>query len=284
MAEENLNQGTTEPTQATTMEAAFAQSKQTDTQTAEPTVANVEADSNVTEQTTPVADNSSTPTFTDPNSIPEELMPIYKNMQAGFTKAMQGNADLKRKAEMVDAFEQNPQATIRQLAAQYGVDLNQAQQQAVQTAPEADPNWQPNQWEEVIGRAETRAVDKIMQELGPTLNSTMNELKSLKKERTERILDDRIPEWRNYETEMIRNLEQHPTLANDPVKLAELSMPDEVKKGRAYKKAMDELSKKSNSSKVATTQSVKAESSQTKANTMNEAYIQAKRMLGQPIN
>jgi hypothetical protein len=81
MAEENLNTGTTEAQPATTMQDAFAQTKSAEAQA---TVPAATTDSQVVEQQPPVAENSSDPTFFDPNAVPEELLPAYKNMQSAF--------------------------------------------------------------------------------------------------------------------------------------------------------------------------------------------------------
>ena len=48
------------------------------------------------------------PTFFDPNSIPEELKPAYKQMQAAFTKKMQGISGDKQKIEAYNAFMSDP--------------------------------------------------------------------------------------------------------------------------------------------------------------------------------
>jgi len=278
MAEENLNTaGTTEAQPATTMQDAFAQTKSAEAKATAPVAT---TDSQVVEQQQPVADNSSDPTFFDPTAVPEELLPAYKNMQSAFTKKTQNISELTRKAQMVDAFEANPEATIRQLANQYGITFNQAQQAVEQAAPEADPNWQPATWQEVMSRAEERAEQRIMEKLAPTINSTMNELKTLKKSETEKMLNDTIPDWRSYETEMVEILKKHPTLHDDPIKLAELAMPAEVKEGRAYKKALDKLQKKVDSSKVTASNGVNVEASQPRANSFNEAHLQARRQLG----
>jgi hypothetical protein len=57
-------------------------------------------------------------------------------------------------------------------------------------------------------------------------------------------------------------------------------MPAEVKEGRAYKKALDKLQKKVDSSKVTASNGVNVEASQPRANSFNEAHLQARRQLG----
>ena len=260
MAEENLDAGTTEGT--TIAEAT------------------VEPESSTATEVQPVANGGDETTFFDPTAVPDELQPAYKNMQGQFTKKMQGLSDSRQKVDAYDQFMANPEQSLRQLANQYGVQFGN--QQAAPTAPESQENWEPKSWNELLDRADERAESRIMGRLAPVLNPMMEELKTVKKSETQRTLDAAWPEWRQYETEMVEVLKKHPTLHDDPLTLAQLATPTDVKESRAYKKALDTLQKKVSSSKVATSSGVKSDnnSSSSKATSFHEAYLQAKRTMG----
>ena len=264
MAEENLDAGTT--TEGTTIAEATA-----------PVETPVET-STATEVTTAPATNGDN-TFFDPSAVPEELMPAYKNMQGQFTKKMQGLSDSRQKVEAYDQFFANPEQSLRQLAQQYNVDLGNNQSAPV--VPEAQENWEPKSWNELLDRADARAEERIMQKLAPVINPMMEELKTVKKSETQRKLDDAWPEWRQYESEMVDVLKKHPTLADDPVTLAELATPNDIKESKAYKKALNTLNKKATSSKVSTSSGVKSDTNTSaKATSFHEAYLKAKRTVG----
>ena len=265
MADENLDASTT-TTEGTTIAEATA-----------PVETPVET-STATEVTSPPATNGDN-TFFDPSAVPEELMPAYKNMQGQFTKKMQGLSDSRQKGEAYDQLFANPEQSLRQLAQQYNVNLGN--QQPAPVVPEAQENWEPKSWNELLDRADARAEERIMQKLAPVINPMMEELKTVKKSETERKLDAAWPEWRQYETEMVDVLKKHPTLADDPVTLAELATPNDIKESKAYKKALNTLNKKVDSSKVVTSPGVKADTNTAKRPmSFHESYIQAKRQIG----
>ena len=145
----------------------------------------------------------------------------------------------------------------------------------------AQDAFEPQTWEEVLSKAEERAEARLMQRLEPILNDMTSTTRSLTKSETERRLDSAWPEWRQYESEMIEVLNQHPTLANDPEKLAELATPGAVKESKAYKRALETLRAKEGAARVSGPGTgVQATPSPQKARTFNEAYIEAKRALG----
>ena len=55
------------------------------------------------EQTTTTANQTDQETFFDPNSVPEELVPAYKQMQAAFTKKTQSIAEERKQAAELKA-------------------------------------------------------------------------------------------------------------------------------------------------------------------------------------
>lgn len=172
-------------------------------------------------------------TFFDPNDIPEELLPAYKNMQSAFTKKTQAYAAGKHKVEAYDAFEQNPVGTLQTLAQQYGFQL-------VQPNPEqsgGEQDFQPQTWEEVLTKAEQQAEQKVLKRLEPLIGK----VQQLQQSNTESFLDNNYPDWRNYEDQMLGLMKAHPTLSSDPGLLYKMAVPDEVIKSRATKSALSKL-------------------------------------------
>lgn len=224
------------------------------------------AKANVPAETTPE------PTFFDPKDLPEELLPAYKNMQGAFTKKTQGIAEQRQKLEAYDQFMRDPVGSLRHLASQYGIQI------ADQPDKEPEPSeWEPQTWDDVIKKAKEEALEEYRKESAPLLR----EYQSIKKSQIETDLDSSIPEWRQYEDEMTAMVQQHPSLANDPVTLARLSIPPEVLEGRAMQAALARLKKQTESgavSKGSTTN--KASSDALPGNpTFQQAYEHARKQL-----
>ena len=130
--------------------------------------------------------------FFDPRTVPQELQPAYKQMQAAFTKKMQAIASVREKAAFADQFQQNPLDIIQRVAQQYGMRLTPAQAAAVAQQSQPDgQQWQPNSWDEVIGRAKKEAQQEILQQLTPLLK----EVQGMKQSAIERQLAEIDPTW-----------------------------------------------------------------------------------------
>lgn len=193
------------------------------------------------DRTTSGPDTSSeTESFFDPKTVPEELKPAYKQMQAAFTKRMQEAAKYRDKIAVVEQFESDPQGTIRQLAQQYGVSLAQAKEMA------EEGEWNPKDWSEVLTKAEERAEQRVLKRLEPVIGK----VRDLQKSQMETYFDSNYSDWRQYEDDMIKLLQTHPTLANDPDRLYEMSIPTKVREARAIKAAMEKLKVDSQGAKV----------------------------------
>lgn len=187
-------------------------------------------------------DSSADTSFFDPKSVPEELLPAYKQMQGAFTKKMQAfNAD-KDKIDAYNQFASDPLGTLRQLATQYGFSLTQGQ-----AAPASGEDWEPKTWDDVMAKATQTAQEKIMEQLGPVLN----EVKQIKKTSLESQLDSLDPQWRVYEDDMMQNLQAHPTLVSSPDMLYRMSVPAEVIEARATQRALNKLQGKNEGSQMA---------------------------------
>ena len=194
-----------------------------------------EVGTTVTEETTPAPGQATAPeesaedSFFDSSTLAPELEPAYKQMQAAFTKKTQALAGDRNKIAEYDRFMSDPayrQAMIQQF---------QDQQPA-----ESSEDWQPNTWEDVMSKAEERAYQRFVREVQPTLK----DVQSVRRTQIETDLDKHVPEWRQYEDEMTEMLTAHPTLANDPVKLAKLALPEALLESKAMQAALKKLDAK----------------------------------------
>jgi len=191
------------------------------------------------------------PTFFDPSSLSEELKPAYKQMQAAFTKKMQGISGEKQKIEAYNQFMRDPIGQMQQVAQQYGYSLTRAQAaQAIQDQQVQPPqNWEPQSWDEVMTKAEERAEQRIMAKLQPFLGNVQKQTAT----NIERQLSEIDPMWKTYEDDMRSMLQQHPTLVNDVSMLYRLSVPEEVLTSRAVQTALSKFQSKAEQAKVSGT-------------------------------
>jgi hypothetical protein len=199
---------------------------------------------------TPETGPQETDSFFDPNQVPDDLKPAYKNMQAAFTKKMQALAENRQKVEAYDAFTANPMGELQRLATQYGYQLTPAQQQAVAEAAQNETDWQPQSWQEVESKISRSAVDQAKEELMQQFGPIINQVQSLKQSSIENQLSEIDPTWQQYESEMATNLNSHPTLANDPAMLYRMSVPSDVLESRATQAALRKMEAKGQSAQV----------------------------------
>jgi hypothetical protein len=188
------------------------------------------------------------PTFFDPSTLPPELMPGYKQMQAAFTKKMQGLSGDKAKIEAYNQFMADPVGQMQQMARQMGYSLTRAEAAAAinQQGQAQAQNWEPQSWDEVIQRTKQAARDEIMQELQPFLGN----VQKVTAQTIERQLSEIDPNWRTYEDDMREKLQRHPTLVNDVTELYRLSVPEEVLTSRAVQTALAKFQSKAEQVKV----------------------------------
>jgi len=164
---------------------------------------------------------------------------LKKSLQGAFTKKTQEIAKHRQKIEAYDAFQRDPVTQIQQMARQMGYSLTRAEAQA---QVDNQNEWQPQSWDEVLQKAES----KVMERFAPLLT----EMQNMKKTAIETQLTDIDPTWHQYEDTMIQNLSAHPTLAKDPIMLYRLSVPPEVFESRATQKALAKLEARTQSSRV----------------------------------
>lgn len=186
--------------------------------------------------------------FFDPKEVPEALLPAYKQMQAAFTKKTQALAANKQKVAAYDSFARDPVGTMQSLARQYGFEMTRAE--ARQAMTNSQQQWTPKSWEDVKETILSEAKAKAKEELYGELQPVFQKVQELERSSIEKMLDESIPEWRQYEEEMAETLQEHPTLVRDPVKLAMLAMPKEHWESKAAQKALKALQNKAEANKV----------------------------------
>lgn len=179
--------------------------------------------------------------FFDPKSIEgkPELQAAYKQMQKAFTKKSQEFKAAKQKVDAYDSFISDPMGTMQKLAKQYGYNLVQGDPSA-----KADDEG-PKTWDDVYQTAESRVMKKF--------EPLLREVQQMKQQNVEAYLDNSHPDWRTYESEMLENLQLHPSLASDPDTLYRLSVPQEVIEARAAKAAMEKLRASGDAGKISGT-------------------------------
>ena len=214
-------------------------------------------------------------TFFDPTAVPEELKPAYKQMQAAFTKKAQSIAEQRKKVEAFDAFQKDPVGAMQRYSSALGYQLTRVE--AKQALAEAE-QWEPQTWGDVEKRIVSAAVQKMQEQLGPVTS----ELGQIKKTNLETFFDQNLPDWRQYEDEMASLLSEHPTLANQPMKLYKLAVPDEIWEARATQKALKKLDNRTSGGKLggaSTTTKKPHVGIPDKALSFQDAYMEAKKEL-----
>jgi len=202
-------------------------------ETSESTSETVEATSETGTTAETTTTQGSEESFFDPSSLPPELEPAYKQMQGHFTKRMQSLKADKDKIDAYNAFQANPRETIKQLAGQYGLSLAEATQVAAQ-------EFEPQDWNDVTSHIQDKVVSTVLEKLGPVFN----EIQGVKQNHIEQQLDATMPEWREYEDDMKDIMARHPTLADDPVALARMAIPEHVQQSKATQAALRKLEAK----------------------------------------
>lgn len=186
------------------------------------------------------------PTFFDPSALSEELKPAYKQMQAAFTKKMQGLSTERQKIEAYNQFMADPIGQMQQVARQYGYSLTRAEAAQTLNQQGQSQQWEPQSWDEVMQKAEERAEQRVMEKLQPFLGN----IQKVTAQTIERQLSEIDPNWRSYEDDMRSTLADHPTLVNDVAKLYRLSVPEEVLTSRAVQTALAKFQSKAEQAKV----------------------------------
>ena len=217
-------------------------------------------------------------TFFDPSDITDPgLLSQYKQMQAAFTRKMQGvsqqSNDARDKIQQYDAFMADPVNTIQRIASQYGLSVSRGQAQHQQSDFQQGD---PKNWDDVYSNAAKTAEQRVMEKMQPLLN----DIQSTKKTQIETYLDQNAPDWRQYEDTMTELVTKHPTLSNDPLRLYEMSVPQSVREQRATQAALKKLKQAAHSNNLSGgTTTAPAQKTPQKASSFDEAVAMAREQL-----
>lgn len=205
-----------------------------------------------------------------------ELEALAKQLQGSYTKKSQEIAQHKQKIQAFDEFAANPAQALQQLATQFGYTLTRAQAQQMVNEQQKQ-QFEPQSWDEVINKAKAETRQEVLKELEPFLNN----VKETRKGQLEKLLDDTCPDWRVYEDDMMKTLQTHPTLVNDPEKLYRMSVPASVLESRAAQAALRKLQNKAESAQISSGSSTNqtADSKPKGKMTFNESVEYAKAKL-----
>jgi hypothetical protein len=193
-------------------------------------------------------------TSVNPDELPPELQPLYKQLQGDYTRKTQSIAQMRKeneaKIQAYDQFQRDPVGTVQGVAAQMGLTLTRAE--AAQVANHAhQQGWtpqqgDPNSWDEPVNYAVQMARQQILSEISPYLG----QVQQVQKVNIEKMLDESAPDWRHYEPQMMATLQAHPSLVNDPVLLYRMSVPPDVQESRATQAALKKLQAKTSAART----------------------------------
>jgi uncharacterized coiled-coil protein SlyX len=194
-----------------------------------------------------------------------------KQMMANYTKKTQALSARAQDLEIIDAFRADPVGTLTRVAQQNGLQVvdprkgGAANQPTGYTpggaptgygqgaSPLADPNWQPQTYQELAQVIISEAAQGIMQQLSPVLAPLTERVERITSDSIEQKLSEIDPNWKVYEDDLKANIREHPTLikSQDGLrKLYRLSVPEEVYTSRAVQEAMRKLEGKTKSALV----------------------------------
>lgn len=194
-----------------------------------------------------------------------EGMAMYKQFQGDYTRKTQAIAEQRKsieaeaqKVEAYNAFMANPTGMMQSMAAQYGYNLTP--QQAAAAAETVAQNWSPDSgqdpetWNDVgqyMQSVAQKTREDTIREMAGHLQPIVGQVQNVQRDKIEGMLNEKAPDWKNYEGEMTAMLSKHPSLAKDPLMLYEMSIPPSVRESRATKLALAQLEGKVNGSRNA---------------------------------
>jgi len=228
--------------------------------------------------------------------VSKELEAERKVLQRAFTEKTKGIANLRLKAGIVDAIEANPEATLKKLAARFGVKLEGEAAPAVKAEPKVPDFSQvtPGKDEEfpvylnrlfahgfglvpeMVDAAVTKAMGKGKP--GETSEGAQGGLSNPEIKGILGYLDDKHPDWGLYEEKMIKLLVKHPSLGVDPEELYSLAKATSVNP-RDKAAAKKKVAKAAKGKMKKSTGKVKVAGPKGKRMNFDEAWDRAKKTL-----
>lgn len=160
----------------------------------------------------------------DPRQLPPEIQPIFKRMQAAYTKKMQEAANWRQKAETVDKFYTDPQyafQTLAQWAANNGYTIAPVGSQAAQTIASQQKSaaasavaetikqnlpdelkWMADSMGPALDQAVQGAVQKMLQPLAQQAQQQQYQVQSQEWDSHAAKLSEVAPGWEEHEGAM----------------------------------------------------------------------------------
>lgn len=154
-----------------------------------------------------------------------ELEEERKNLQRVFNDRMQEVSGLRMKAELADAIAKNPEAVIKNLAAQYNINMSPKEvkeskkeldlEGLVPGEKESLPVFIARVMEKVLDTRESNKPNEAQKQVGPSVREEV--------EKTLTHIRDKFSDWGIYEKRMTELVMKHPSLYRDPDELYRLA-------------------------------------------------------------
>ena len=164
----------------------------------------------------------------DEDGLPKvspELEDERKNLHKVFNERMQEVSGLRMKAQLADAIADNPEAVIKSLAAQYGINMATAETKEVKKeldleglAPgekESLPVFIARVMDKVLDARESNKPKVAPQQGAPSVKEEV--------EKTLKYIQKTYSDWGVYEKRMTELVMKHPSLYKDPDELYKLA-------------------------------------------------------------
>lgn len=156
--------------------------------------------------------------FMDPNTLPPELKEPFRRMQASFTRAMQGVAGERQKAQFYDQLMsgENVESAIQTIAAKAGLKVVRGEVVEKDTGHKADDSPTVRFIKDLVNAG-------VKEALAPAMEEVTKAQQQYKAEVAIAFLNTNYPDWYLYETTMADLAIKHPTLRSDPAELYRLA-------------------------------------------------------------
>lgn len=201
--------------------------------------------------------------FDDPSQYPKELKTKWKQMQASYTRKMQGLKEAKDKANLYDQIMSDPENIVSKLAEKAGLKVSK-EEKVEDDVPEGGDSAL------AFIRKEIRKA--IEAELGPV----RHDQQKLKVSQSMAYLDKTYPDWKLYDDVMTDLVKKHPTLSEDLDTLFTMAKS----KASAFEQRKAGSQKKPSVVTKPSTGGRNVATKPTKINSLDEAISAAKKELG----
>jgi len=149
------------------------------------------------------------PDFLRLEDVPDELKPHYKRIQRGLTEKIKEIAAERSKIDLVNAMDKDPEGTLRGLARQFGFQLKKEGEESSFVEAGTDDGTIA----EVIKRTVKEVVSKELEPLKAKVSQGETDAASRHLDAMIEYLNDEFPDWIEIETEMVKVIQENPSLA-----------------------------------------------------------------------